>query len=216
MKLIVSNKPYSPWPFRSWLLMKVKGIPFEEEMVDLSAPDKVERLKAVSPSGRVPVLIDGPITVWESSAIAEYLAEKLPQLGIWPQDTVARAHARSISEEMHAGFTALRGRLVMNMRREGKPSALDEPVLKDIRRITDIWVQTRQRFSAGGDFLYGDFTAADAAYAPIVSRFISYDVIVSEEARRYMAAIRGLPAWAEWRAACDRDPWHNTKTDSIA
>src|SRR5262249_53890123 len=121
MKLIISNKPYSPWPMRVWLLMRQLDVAFDEEVIDLSANDKAARLRAVSPSGRVPVLVDGDVRVWDSMAIIEYLHERFPHLNIWPRETAARAHARAISNEMHSGFAALRGRLIMNTRRDPKP-----------------------------------------------------------------------------------------------
>lgn len=113
MKLVICNKAYSPWPMRVWVLMRELGLAFEEQMVDLSGPDKAARLRAVSPSGRVPVLVDGDVTVWDSLSIIEYLHERFPEAGVWPIDPAARAHARSIAAEMHSGFAALRGRLIM-------------------------------------------------------------------------------------------------------
>jgi glutathione S-transferase len=215
MRLIISNKPYSPWPFRVWLLMRELGLPFEEQIVDLGAPGKAERLKAVSPSGRVPILLDGPVTVWDSMAIIEHLHERFPTAGVWPAAPEARAHARSIAAEMHSGFAALRGRLIMNMRREPKPVEMAPPVLADIERITAIWQQTRDRFGKGGPFLYGGFCAADAVYAPVVSRFHGYAVAVPEACRPYMDAIRALRGYQAWRADSDADPWHNEATDSL-
>ena len=185
-------------------------------MVDLSQPDKAVRLKAVSPSGRVPVLVDGDVRVWESLAIAEYLAERFPDAGIWPADRAARAHARSVANEMHSGFAALRSRCIMNMRREPRAIELSDAVHADIRRVVEIWTQTQARFGSGGDFLYGAFSTADAMFAPIVSRFHGYAIDVPDAARRYMTAVMALPGWREWRAGSDADPYRNENTDNIA
>jgi glutathione S-transferase len=215
MKLFISNKPYSPWPFRVWLLMRELGLPFEEQLVDLSLPQKAERLKAVSPSGRLPTLVDGDVIVWDSMSIIEYLHERFPGHGVWPEAAGARAHARSIAAEMHAGFGGLRGRLIMNMRREPKAVDLTPPVLADIERITDIWAESRKRFGVHGPFLHGAFSASDAVYAPIVSRFYSYNVSVPPDCREYMETIRSLEGYKAWRAGADADPFHNVTTDNL-
>jgi glutathione S-transferase len=201
VKLFVSNKATSPWPFRAWLVLRYFSIPFDLNLIDLAAPGKAERLKAVSPSGRLPCLVDGTIEVWESLAIIEYVAEHFPDRGVWPADRAARAHARSISNEMHAGFGALRKNCIFNMSREPQAAPLEAAALADVARIVEIWTKTREKFSFGKPFLYGGFTAADAMYAPIVSRFHTYKVEVPDEARRYMEAIMALPSWAEWKRA---------------
>ncbi len=215
MKLVISNKPYSPWPMRVWLLMRELGLVFEEQIIDLSGPDKIARLRAVSPSGRVPVLLDGAITVWDSLSIIEYLAERFPTAGVWPAAAGDRAHARSIVAEMHAGFTALRGQLVMNMRRNPRAIDLKPEVQADLQRIFTIWTDTRERFGKGGPFLFGRFSAADAYYAPIVSRLYGYAVEVPAACRPYMDVIQSLPAYKAWRSDCDLDPWFNEKTDNL-
>lgn len=215
MKLIISNKPYSPWPFRAWLLMRELGIQFEEQLVDLSLPEKAERLKAVSPSGRLPVLVDGETIVWDSMSIIEYLHERFPEAGVWPAETESRAHARSVAAEMHAGFPALRRSLIMNMRREPKSVELDQAALSDIARIAEIWITTRERFGAEGLFLYGKFCAADAVFAPIVSRFYGYAVELSEACRSYIETIQGLPGYVAWRDDSFADPWYKASTDNL-
>jgi glutathione S-transferase len=199
LKLIIGNKNYSSWSFRPWLAMKAAGIPFEEEVVSLSAPDFKARVSSISPAGKVPALADGEVRVWESLAILEYLAEKFPQAELWPADPAARAHARAIASEMHAGFAPLRRELPMNMWRPVKRRELSPAAQANVARIEAIWTDCRKR--SGGPFLFGPFGAADAMYAPVVSRFQTYDVAVSGETRAYMAAVMGLPGWAEWRAA---------------
>lgn len=215
MKLIISNKPYSPWPLRAWLLMRQLGIAFEEETVDLSATDKVARLKAVSPSGRVPVLVDGDVRVWDSMAIIEYLHERFPEAGVWPAEAAKRAHARSISNEMHSGFIALRGRLIMNTRREPKAIEMAPTVQADIARIVGLLETTLKTFGGKEGFLYDAFCAADAVYSPIVSRFYSYDIQVPSAVRTYMDTVRALPAFRQWNDEAMTDPWRNETTDAL-
>jgi glutathione S-transferase len=207
LQLVIGNKNYSSWSFRPWLAMKVARIPFEEAVIPFDTPDFKSRITALSVAGKVPVLIDGDTRAWESLAILEYLAEKFPEAGLWPRDGQARAHARAISSEMHAGFQVLRRRLPMNMRRPVKPQALAADTAADVARIEAIWSDCRTRFGRSGPFLYGAFGAADAMYAPIVSRFNTYGVEVGAAAHEYMRAVMALPAWSEWREAARREPW---------
>jgi glutathione S-transferase len=207
LHLIIANKNYSSWSLRPWLAMKVAGIAFEETLISLDASDFTARVTAVSGAGKVPVLIDGDVRIWESLAILEYLAEKFPAAALWPGDSAARAHARAIAAEMHAGFTPLRRQLPMNMWRPVLPRQLDADAKANVARIDSIWTDCRARFGAGGPFLYGAFGAADAMYAPVVSRFHTYAVEVSVAARDYMRAVMALPAWNEWRHAALREPW---------
>ncbi len=155
----------------------------------------------------MPVLIDGETRVWESLAILEYLAEKFPAAGLWPKDPAARAHARTVATEMHAGFVPLRSQLPMNTWRPVKPRALDEAAAANVRRIDALWSDCRKRFGSGGPFLFGGFGAADAMYAPVVWRFHTYAVEVSAPARTYMQAVMALSAWNEWRQAAREEPW---------
>jgi len=207
LHLIIGNKNYSSWSFRPWLAMKVAGIAFEETVISLEAKDFKTRIIAMSGAGRVPVLIDGEIRVWESLAILEYVAEKFPAAALWPLQAAARAHARAVACEMHAGFLPLRRHLPMNVGRPVQARALDDGAATDVARIDAIWQECRTRFGGGGPFLYGTFGAADAMYAPVVWRLHTYAVAVSATARAYMDAMIALPAWQEWREAARREPW---------
>jgi len=207
LHLVIGNKNYSSWSFRPWLAMKVAGIAFEETVVSLEAADFNTRVTALSGAGKVPVLIDGEIRVWESLAILEYLAEKFPQAALWPKDVAARAHARAIAAEMHAGFLALRRHLPMDVWRPVKLRPLDDASKADAARIDAIWRDCRARFAGAGPFLFGTFGAADAMYAPVVWRFHTYAVDVGAVARAYMDTMMALPAWREWREAARRETW---------
>jgi glutathione S-transferase len=207
LHLTIGNKNYSSWSMRPWFAMKVAGIPFEETVISLNAPDFKERLSKISGTGKVPVLVDGGLRVWESLAILEYLAETFPAARLWPADAAARAHARAVANEMHAGFLPLRRACPMNMWRPVKQMALNAEAAANVARIDAMWSDCRARFGAGGPFLFGAFTAADAMYAPVVSRFHTYGVEVGRAARAYMDAILGLPAWSEWQAAAAAEPW---------
>ena len=207
LTLVIGNKNYSSWSFRPWIAMKVCGIDFDEVVISLNADDFKSRVSKISGTGKVPVLDDSGVHVWESLAILEYLAEKFPAAKLWPVDPVARAHARTVSSEMHAGFVPLRRACPMNMWRPVKRRELNDEVLANVRRIEAIWGECRTRYGAGGPFLFGAFGAADAMYAPVVARFHTYDVEVGAAARAYMAAVMALPAWAEWAVAARKEPW---------
>ena len=207
LKLFVGNKNYSSWSLRPWIGMKAAGIAFDEEVISLNAPDFKARISKLSGTGKVPVLVDDDVRVWESLAILEYVAEKFPAAGLWPSDPAARAHARTIATEMHGGFLPLRRLCPMNMWRPVKKLELTAEVTANVKRIEDIWTDCRTRFGKGGPFLFGTFGAADAMYAPVVSRFHTYAIEVGAEARAYMQAVMALPAFAEWRAAGIKEPW---------
>jgi glutathione S-transferase len=205
--LLIGNKNYSSWSLRPWIAMKVGGIPFAEQVISLDASDFKERVGRISATGKVPALSDGETQVWESLAILEYLAEKFPQAGLWPAQSAARAHARSIAAEMHAGFLPLRRHYPMNIWRPVRRREPTAEVVENIGRIEAMWSDCRTRFGRGGPFLFGAFGAADAMYAPVVSRLHTYDVDVGPVARAYMEAVLGLPAWAEWCVAAKQEPW---------
>jgi glutathione S-transferase len=205
LHLIIGNKNYSSWSFRPWIAMKAAGIAFEETVISLEAADFKARVTALSGAGRVPVLLDGELRVWESLAILEYLAEKFPAARLWPEAAAARAQARAVASEMHAGFAPLRRQLPMNMWRPLKARALDAEAFANVARIGTIWTECLTK--SGGPFLFGTFGAADAMFAPVVSRLHTYAVEVGAAARSYMKAVMALPSWSEWRTAALREPW---------
>jgi glutathione S-transferase len=215
LTLVIGNKNYSSWSFRPWIALRTAGIPFEEVVIPLYEPGSKERILSFSPAGKVPVLIDGDVRVWESLAIMDYLAERFPQAELWPKDAAARAHARAIAAEMHAGFAPLRRHCPMNMWRPVKARELPPEVAANVKRIEAIFTECRERFGQGGVFLFGAFGAADAMYAPVVSRLHTYGIAVGPAAEAYKRAIMALPAWAEWRAAALKEPWvmANTEVD---
>ncbi|HZS65028.1 MAG TPA: glutathione S-transferase family protein [Xanthobacteraceae bacterium] len=205
LRLVIGNKNYSSWSMRPWMAMKGTGMTFEETVIPLYEPESKAAILRYSPAGKVPILVDGDRQVWESLAIIEYLAEKFPERRLWPDDAGARAHARAISAEMHAGFMPLRRHCPMNFRRQPKARELTAEVKADVARIEAMWTDCRKRY--GGPFLFGSFGAADAMYAPVISRFHSYRVEVGAAARDYVNAVMALPAWHEWSAAAHAEPW---------
>lgn len=207
MKLIIGNKNYSSWSLRPWIAMKMAAIPFEEEVIPLYESGSAERIRRYSPTGKVPVLIDGPTRIWESLAILEYLAERFPEAQLWPADVLARAHARVVAAEMHAGFLPLRRACPMNLWLPPRSRPLPADAIDNARRIEAIWAECRTRFGGDGPFLFGRFGAADAMYAPIVARFHHFAIDVSPATQDYMDAVMATPAWAEWRRAALAEPW---------
>jgi glutathione S-transferase len=207
LHLTIGNKNYSSWSFRPWLALKTAGIPFEETVIPIYEPGSKEKFLARSPAGKVPILKDGAVTVWESLAILEYVAEKFPDAALWPQQAAARAHARSIASEMHAGFMPLRKQCPMNMWRPVKKLELNAETAANVARIDAMWSDSRARFGGSGPFLFGHFSAADAMYAPVVSRFHTYGIEVSAPAAAYMQSMMALPAWQEWYAAALKEEW---------
>ncbi|MGH7006620.1 MAG: glutathione S-transferase family protein [Alphaproteobacteria bacterium] len=205
--LWIGNKNYSSWSMRGWLVCKLAGIAFDEVMMRLDEPDRPGRITPHSPSGRVPALRHGDFLVWDSLAIGEYLAERFPARKLWPAEPAARAVARAVAAEMHSGFQALRGQLPMNMHRDRPPVAYKDDVQRDIDRIQDIWRDCRARFGAGGPYLFGHLTIADAFYAPVVSRFTSYRIAVDGNASAYCEAMWEWPALEAWRDAALRESW---------
>lgn len=204
MILVIGNKNYSSWSLRAWLALKQTGKHFQEIRLPLHTPEFEREIVKYSPSGKVPCLIDGDIRVWESLAICEYLAERFPKANLWPKDSAARAFARAISNEMHAGFLALRKNLPMNCR-ERIEKEIPQDAQADIDRITGIWCQARQQFGKAGPFLFGHFTIADSMYAPVVMRFVAYGVSVDPVSKSFVDAILSLPAMKEWVRAAEEE-----------
>jgi glutathione S-transferase len=202
IKLVIGNKNYSSWSMRPWLALRAGDIAFDEIFIPLytGEADK-KRLLAYTESGKVPVLIDGDVTVWDSLAIIEYAAERFPQARLWPEDRASRAYARSISAEMHSGFAALRNECGMNLHRPVGAIPLSAQARADIARIQQIWTDCRKRYGKSGPFLFGAFSGADAMFAPVVHRFRIYAIEVEPEVRDYMAAMTALPAFEEWTRA---------------
>lgn len=199
--LVIGNKNYSSWSLRGWLGVKHAGLDFEEIKIDLYTPDSKEELLKHSPTGMVPFLKQGDVRVWDSLAIIDYCERLAPAQFWWPEDDAGFAQARSISAEMHAGFFALRNHAPMNLRARFEGLALSDAVEADVHRIEALWIETLDRFGAGGDFLFGAFSAADMMYAPVVHRFNSYGISVNETCKAYMAAVLAHPLMKEWAAA---------------
>lgn len=207
LTIVIGNKNYSSWSMRPWLALKKTGRAFREENILLRQAETKGRILAHSGAGKVPVLRHGPISVWESLAICEYLADAFPDAGLWPADQGARAHARAASSEMHAGFARLRENMPMDVTRDRRRESRAHLVEDEIARIVDIWHEARRNFGAkdsrsrtGGEFLYGAFTAADAMFAPVVTRFRTYGVMLDEVCTRYMNAVLEWPGFKEWEA----------------
>jgi glutathione S-transferase len=201
--LVIGDKNYSSWSLRPWLALKQCGIPFVEELVRLRQPDTKAEILRHSPAGKVPVLKTRLGTVWDSLAILEYLAERHPEQRLWPENAEARAAARSISAEMHSGFATLRNDMPMDLLGRLPAPPISMQLEAEINRVAAIWKDTRERFGKNGTFLFGDFTNADAMYAPVATRFRSYGVDLSRygddgTATEYASAVLALPAMAEW------------------
>ena len=216
--LVIGNKNYSSWSLRGWLMARAAGIEFDEVVIPLDRPETQGAIRKHSPSGRVPVLLHRGLAIWESLAIAEYLNDLKPEAALWPTAAAARAHARSISAEMHAGFMDLRENMPMNIRASFPGKGMTPGVRADIERIGWIWRDTRKRFSTafGQDdgFLFGTFGAADAMFAPVVTRFRTYSVTLDADADAYCTAVLGHPAMKEWVDAAKHEPWLIDKYES--
>jgi glutathione S-transferase len=209
MELVIGDKVWSSWSMRPWLVLKRTGAPFTETLVPLRHANTPQLLRQASPSGLVPVLKDGGLTVWDSLAISEYLAEKFPEAKLWPEDQSARAIARCAAAEMHAGFASLRGECSMDLSLQ-KVATLSEATQENIRRIVHLWTQLRQTYGQGGAFLFGQWSIADAFYTPVATRFRSYGVRLSDygdmgAAGTYAEALLETPEFMEWEKAAMAD-----------
>jgi glutathione S-transferase len=209
--LVVGNKNYSSWSMRGGLMVRIAGIECDEIVIPLDLPETAAAIRKHSPSGRVPVLLHRGLAVWESLAIAEYLNDLKPEMAMWPASAAARAHARSISTEMHAGFTELRTHMPMNIRASYPGKGMTPGVRTEIERVTSIWRDCRKRFSGAAPkddgFLFGSFGAADAMYAPVVMRFRTFGVALDADSEAYATAVLAHPAVKEWIDAAKNEPW---------
>lgn len=205
LTLYIGNKNYSSWSMRPWVALTAAGIPFREELIPFDFPAGNPAIHAVSPSGRVPLLVHDGLKIWESLAIIEYVAELYPDAGLWPKARADRALARVLSTEMLGGFRAIRNACPMNIRRPKRAIDLTDGVMDDVARIGKLW---RDRLAAsGGPFLFGAFSAADAMFAPVVNRLETYELTRDETVLAYMAAMKAHPAWKAWEKAALAEPW---------
>jgi glutathione S-transferase len=205
LKLVIGNKNYSSWSMRAWVLLRQAGIPFEEIPLKFDENARATGVEYFSPTRQVPVLLLNDAPVWDSLAICETVAELYPEKRLLPEHPRRRAVARSICAEMHAGFRELRNAMPMNIRASLPGKGMSEAVQRDITRVVDAWCDCREQFGGSGELLFGHFTVADAYYAPVVMRFMTYDVSLPPVARQYVEAVRALPAVAEWMSAARRE-----------
>jgi glutathione S-transferase len=205
--LVIGNKNYSSWSMRPWVLMRERSIEFDEIQIPLRQSDSLDRKLGYSPAGKVPVLLNGERQIWESIAIVEYLAEKYPDAHLWPKEEGARAVARAVSSEMHAGFESLRSQMFFNCRMRFPGKGRGPGVQEEIDRILALWRDCRRRHGRGGDFLFGEFTIADAMFTPVVLRFQTYVVELEGVCREYADAVLALPPVQDWLEAAGKEPW---------
>ena len=209
--VVIGNKNYSSWSLRGWLMARIANIDFDEIVIPLDRPETQAAIRKHSPSGRLPVLLHRGLAVWDSLAIAEYLNDMKPEAGLWPPSAAARAHARSISAEMHSSFPDLRNSMPMNIRASYPGMGMTTGTRADIERITSLWRDCRKRFAGAfqkdDGFLFGAFGAADAMFAPVVTRFKTYGVTLDTDADAYCTAVLGHPAMKEWIDAAQHEPW---------
>jgi len=203
--LVIGNKNYSSWSLRPWLVLKYFKIPFEEVQVVLAQPGTKEKILQHSPAGKVPILKHGKTVIWESLAICEHLAELFSNRNLWPADKNARATARSIANEMHAGFIHLRKTCPVNIKARKPLEKISPEVQRDITRIKGIWEDCRKQYKQKGDFLFGAFSIADAMYAPIHFRFQTYGIPLEGEAKKYSESVLNLPEVKEWEAVAVKE-----------
>jgi glutathione S-transferase len=205
LMLVIGNKNYSSWSLRPWILLKHLGLPFQEKVIRLQTPEFKDEVAKYGPSGRVPILKHGHVTVWDSLAICEYLAE-ISGKG-WPKNPEARAVARSVCAEMHSGFSNLRMEWPMNARARNRRAPMTPGLESDIDRIQEIWLDCRRRFGSSGPWLFGEYSIADAMYAPVVLRFNTYGTQINETTRWYIAAAIEDSALQEWVLGAKQEPW---------
>jgi glutathione S-transferase len=207
LALVIGNKVLSSWSLRPWFAMTMAGLPFDEIVIPLDKPDTKRRIAEHSKAGRVPVLHNGKLTVWDSLAILEYLAETFPEKKLWPSGQAARALARAVSSEMHSGFSALRSECAMNLRRPRRPKPLSDAAKADVARIETIWRDCRAKYGKSGRYLFGRFSIADAMFAPVATRFDTYAIPVADDTRAYMKTILDSKAFQSWKEAALKETW---------
>lgn len=210
LKLYLGSKTYSSWSLRPWLALRAAGVAFEEHLLPLDTDifrTTLAPFAAVGAPGRVPMLVDGDVVVWESLAIIEYAAERYRELDFWPQEPVARAMARAVATEMHASFSALRSELAMNLARPPERRPISAAAQADVARILAIWTNARARFAADGPFLFGRFSAADAMFAPVATRLHTYQVPLDPVSAAYVAAIYAQPDFVRWHTDALTEDW---------
>jgi glutathione S-transferase len=205
--LVVGNKNYSSWSLRPYMVLKSAGIAFDEKLITFGDSKFKSKVQAISSAGLVPVLKHNKIAVWDTLAIAEYIAETWPKKQLWPKNKAARAMARSVSAEMHSGFRSLRSACPMNIRRQPKAIVLSDAVHADVKRIEQIWTSCRKKFGKGGLFLFGRFSIADAMFTPVASRFRTFDIKVSPVAQAYAQALLNTAAYKSWETDALKEPW---------
>jgi len=213
LTLVIGSKNYSSWSLRAWIFLKHLGIDFDERVLTLYSPEFYEEIGKISPAQRVPVLLDGDLRIWDSLAICEYLVEKSGRG--WPKDTAARAHARAISAEMHSGFQALRDACPFNARARNRHVPQTPELLASARRIDQLWEDCRRRFGRGGPWLFGEYSIADAMYAPVVLRFNTYGADLSAPSRDYSNTVLADPPLVDWLRAAESEPHRVEAIDAI-
>jgi glutathione S-transferase len=214
--LVIGNKNYSSWSMRPFMALAMAEIPFDEKLIRFGEPAFGKAVRKLSAAATVPILLHNGLTISDSLAIIEYAAETWPKKNIWPKNKAARAMARSAAAEMHAGFRGIRNELPMNLRRPKVPlkAGFSPAVLKDVARTESLWAECRKAHGRGGPFLFGKWSAADAMFAPVVTRFDSYAVPVSKDSRHYMNAVMATPAFNTWLAAALKEPWNVTEDEA--
>ena len=214
--LVIGNSNYSSWSLRAWLAMEQTGLPFREELIWFDEDMDRRQRKGFSPVGRVPVLVHGNTTIWDSLAIGEYLAELAPDAGLWPKDRLARARARSLCAEMHSGFPAVRETLPLNIRRHiGKSREHGTDIDDEVRRLITMWTDTRREFGKGGPFLFGHRSLADSFFAPVASRFRTYGIPLEDEAEMWAGTVLDLPAMRTWTERAKAEGHPNPAYDAL-
>ncbi len=205
--LVIANKNYSSWSLRPFMAMAMADIDFDEKFIRFGEPRFGRAVRKISKAGQVPVLLHNGLTIWDSLAIMEYLAETWPDRNLWPKNKAARALARSACAEMHTGFKSLRDVCPMNLRRPQRAVAMNAAILADVARLEALWRQCRKAHGKGGPFLFGKFGIADAMFTPVVTRLETFDIKVAEDTQHYINAVLATPAFHEWKAAALKEKW---------